>query len=69
MRTLTAKQKKLLDKWYEENKSKTYIGYFFDLEKCEAFSLELLEKLEEINDTEILYQAINSYIGDKVMKK
>jgi len=69
MRGLTAKQKKLLDKWYKENKSKTHIGILFDLGKCEAFSLELLERLEEINDTEILYQAINSYIADKVMKK
>jgi len=69
MRGLTAKQKKLLDKWYEENKSKTRIGYFFDLGRCEAFSLGLLEKLEEINDSEILYQAINRYISDKVMEK
>ena len=69
MRRLTAKQKKLLDKWYEENKNKTHIGYFFDLGKCEVFSLELLQKLEEINDTEILYQEINRYIGDKVINE
>jgi len=69
MRKLTIRQKGLLDKWYKENKNKTNMTCFFDLEKCKAFSLELLEKLEEINDTEILYQEINRYIADKVMKE
>lgn len=66
MRELTVRQRKLLDKWYEENENETGMTCFFDLTKCEAFSLELLQKLEEINDTEILYQEINRYIGDKI---
>lgn len=69
MRKLTIRQKKLLDKWYEENKNKPSMTCFFDLERCEAFSLELLEKLEKINNTEILYQEINRYIGDKIMNE
>ena len=67
MRELTIRQKKLLDKWYEENKNETGVTCFFDLQQCEAFPLELMEKLEKINDTEILYQEINRYIGDKVV--
>lgn len=69
MRRLTIRQKKLLNKWYEENKNKPDMTCFFDLEKCEKFSLELLEKLEAINNSEILYQEINSYIIDKIMEE
>lgn len=65
-RSLNKKQKKLLDKWFEQNKDKTHIGTFFDLGKCDLFSYDLLKQLEQINDFEILYQATNRYIGDKV---
>jgi len=62
MRKLTIRQKKLLDEWYEENKNKPSMTHFFDM----GINVELLEKLEEINNTEILYQEINRYMGDKI---
>lgn len=68
MRGLTVKQKKLLDKWYDDNKSDIAGGMVFDLAKCDLFPYELLEQLEEINDTEVLYRAINAYIRDKFSK-
>jgi len=66
MRNLTKKQKNLLDIWYEKNKKDIEIGRaFFDLGKCDLFPYELLQELEQIHDTEILYQNINNYISDK----
>lgn len=65
MRGLTVKQKRLLDKWYEENKSRIVGGLVFDLGKCDLFPCELLEQLEEIHNTEVLYQEVNFYIQDK----
>jgi len=66
MRGLTAKQKKLLDEWYNKNKDKIQQGrVFFKWDKCKYFSLELYEQLEQINDTEILSQSINNYIQEK----
>lgn len=67
MRGLTVKQKKLLDKWYQENKSRIIGGLVFDLGKCDLFSGELFEELEEIHNTEVLYQEINRYIQVKVL--
>lgn len=66
MRNLTKKQKKLLDIWYNKNKDLIQIGLrFFQWDKCEYFDLEFFEQLEKINDTEILSQNINNYIGEK----
>lgn len=64
MRQLTKKQKQLLDQWFEQNKNDLPLA--FDLEYYDKFSYELLEKLKTINNTEILNQAINRYISDKV---
>lgn len=66
MRALNKKQRKLLDQWFEQNKNKTHISIFFDLGKCDLFSYDLYEQLEQINDFETIYQAINAYVGDKV---
>lgn len=66
LRQLTKKQKQILDKFYEENKSNLPLG--FDLEYYDNFSYELLEKLREINNTEILNQEINRYISDKISR-
>lgn len=66
MRALNKRQRKLLDQWFEQNKDKTHIGIFFDLGKCDLFSYDLLKQLEQINDFETIYQAINAYVGDKV---
>ena len=71
MRTLTRKQKNILDKWYEENKKALmeHGNGFFNLAKCADFPFELLERLQEINDTEVLHQEINRYISDKTMNE
>lgn len=66
MRRLNAKQKKLLDIWYEKNKEGIEAGrLFFDLGKCDLFNLDFYEELQKINDFEILYQEINNYIQEK----
>lgn len=55
MRNLTIKQKNLLKKWKEEN---TELFYWGDL------SWEKITELERINDTEILSQEVNRFLGD-----
>lgn len=68
MRTLTKHQKKLLNNWFEENKEKLLDRggiLFFDVGECDLFSGELYQRLQQINDTEILYQNINRYISDR----
>jgi hypothetical protein len=53
MRTLTKKQKLILN---EALSNDPEIDCFMDL------SAEVIDKLEQINDTEILFQEINQYI-------
>jgi len=66
MRRLNAKQKKLLDSWYEKNKKEIEIGrLFFDLGKCDLFDGYFYEELQKINDFETIYQEINNYIQEK----
>lgn len=68
MRTLTQKQKKLLDVWYEKNKNYIQTGInSFNWEDCKYFPIELYDALEKINNSEILSQEINRYISDKGM--
>jgi hypothetical protein len=55
MRKLTAKQKTLLRKWRGENS---------DLFCWADLSWEEMTELEEINDTEILQQEVNRFLGD-----
>ena len=68
MRELTKEQKKLLTKWYKEKeptqKEKMILGSINPLDSWENLSLEQIEKLEEINDTEILYQNVNNFLDD-----
>jgi hypothetical protein len=66
MRELTKKQKRLLTEWFNENKDK--VGLFFNLEDCPEFTSEFLEKLIEINDSEILVTNINRFISDLSME-
>ena len=54
-RQLTAKQKSLLTLWKEENS---------DLNFWEDLTFEQIENLEGINDTEILWQEVNRFLGD-----
>lgn len=58
MRTLTSRQKKLLDKCYEEYKP----AWTVDLRP------EHWDKLEKMNDTEILWQETDRYLQDKWAK-
>jgi hypothetical protein len=75
MRALTAKQKKLLNNWFESWYTKqTGTGFFKDTVLVGNFvddvlPNELWEKLEQINDTEILYQNVNRYLSDKLAEK
>lgn len=66
MRNLTAKQKKLIKNWYNEHSHLSGLGVF-SLEHCDEFSYELLEELQEINDTEILHSCIERYVSDLAM--
>lgn len=60
MRTLTAKQKRLLD---IVSKERANIG----LETLDVNDLPdgIFSKLEQMNDTEILWQEVNRYLWDK----
>jgi len=60
MRTLTAKQKKLLTKWLEEN-AKTINA---EIRSVDELTGDQWETLETINDTEILWQETNRFISD-----
>ena len=72
MRSLTKKQKDLLTTWFNEkcpnittrvifNRQPTLISY-------KDLNLEQIKILEEINDTEILYQNINRFLNDLYCK-
>lgn len=77
MRKLTAKQKKILDQFFESRKrnnkdEESIYGSIFKngdhsigLQELFKYSPELFAKLEEINDTEILHQEVNRYLEDK----
>ena len=72
MRVLMVRQKKLLDKWFEEHKDRLKQKggiLWFDIADTEYFSYDLFEELQEINNTEILCQEINRYISDKGMSE
>jgi hypothetical protein len=64
MRELTSKQKKLLAKWQDEG-----IVNNQEVRKWEDLTIEQAEELEKINDTEILYQNVNSYLHDRCWEK
>jgi len=66
MRNLTVKQKRLLKEWYNKNSHLHGLGCF-SLELCDEFSVDFLEELREINDTEILHQCIERFISDLAM--
>jgi heme oxygenase len=73
MRNLTAKQKKILDKFIQSqlNKQGTFERemslfkggkHFLDIDDLPS---EIYAEIEAINDTEILYQNVDRYLGDK----
>jgi len=68
MRELTIKQKNLLKKWYKEKEpskeGKMLFGNTNTLRCAEDLTSEQWEILEEINDTEVLYQNVNCFLND-----
>ena len=76
MRNLTAKQKKLLDKFFDSRKQTFDEEFISDsvfkggdhnigIDELFKHDDELFAKLEEINDTEILHQEVDRYLNDK----
>ena len=60
MRKLNQKQKKLLDRWCAENRSKVHFGFVpGHLEDS------LYETLQKENDYETLWQDVRRYVCDK----
>lgn len=73
MRGLTRDQKALLKKWFKDSTPKTDLEYFVfekmpSLFRWEDLSSEQIEKLEKINDTEILHQETSRFLGDLYSK-
>lgn len=58
MRQLTAKQKKLIRQWFLSEKMRVH--------DADDLTAEQWEILENINDTEILYQEVNSFISELI---
>ena len=61
MRHLSRQQKRLLNDWFRENKSK--ITFSFTVQDLPN---DLYDQLEQLNDFETLIQAIESYVRDLV---
>lgn len=73
MRQLTAKQKKVIDKWIQTQVNKVeYIESPFTQHRyglsVDDLPAEIFAELEQINDTEILWQEANRYISDESFK-
>jgi len=71
MRQLTVKQKNLLRKWHSEKEpseiQRIIFGSINPLRKWMDLSLEQMEELERINDTEILPQNVDMFLRDLTM--
>lgn len=63
MRQLTARQKKLIEKACDDGILKSWSVSWED------FPSDLIDKLEKINDTEILWMEAQRYAGDYILKK
>ena len=72
MRRLTAKQKKLLRKWYKEaeptDEAKMLYGDINPIRQVENLTSEQWQELIKINDTEVLYQNVNRFLWDLRME-
>lgn len=69
MRELTKEQKKLLTKWFKETKPTEKEKLFGirnqnELNSFEDLSLEQIEQLTKINDTEVLFQNVNYFLNE-----
>lgn len=68
MRQLTAKQKRMLDAWYNEQKAKgKNFGLWWDVKDDDDFDGDLYQQIDSVNPCEIFHQNVNSYIQDKAM--
>jgi hypothetical protein len=63
MRTLNNKQKKMIDAWFTAN----WQGAG-SINSCDDMPMELLERIEQVNDHETIYQNIDRYINDLAVK-
>lgn len=63
MRNLTKGQKKILLDWI---RTQTNLNLGF---KAEDLPTKIYEQLEEINDTEVLYQNINAFVHENLDKQ
>ena len=67
MRDLTKQQKKLLTEWLNEAEPKNMLkmlGSTNPIKSVDDLSIDQWEKLEKINDTEVLYNKVNAFIDD-----
>jgi len=68
MRELTASQKKLLTATLKKAEpsatAKAVLGERNTIQRVEDLPSEIWNKLEEMNDTEILYQEVDRFIDD-----
>jgi len=64
MRVLNKKQKKLIEKWFNENWTGQGSLYSND-----QMSMELQQELEQINDHETIWSNIDRYINDLAVEK
>jgi hypothetical protein len=70
MRALTSKQKKLLDKWYNDQKAKgRTLGLWWSVDGDENFTGDLYQQIDDINPCELIYTNITNYIRDKAMEE
>ena len=72
MRNLTNGQKNFLRKWYKEaeptKKEQMLFGKVNPIHSVEDLSMERLNKLQHINDSEVLYTNINGFLHDLRME-
>jgi len=64
MRQLNKKQKKMIDKWFDNNW--TGPGSISDIHDM---SIDLITAIENINDHETIVHNMNRYINDKAVAK
>ena len=66
MRKLNKQQKDLLDQWLRDN------SHLPGLAVCDVVDShldpDLWDRLQKINDFEVLYQHVNRYVNDNAMK-
>jgi len=63
MRQLSKRQKNMINKWFKDNwTGPDSIGSLDDM------PIELMDKLEKINNHETIWDNVNRYLNDKICK-